>query len=333
MGGSILFHGEQRLVRGRKMPVKVVVSFDAPTKVRGVHATFRATERTEAQYTVTTTDSQGKQKTETKTAIEYSSILHQPFLLMGDERQGCLGRLLDSLKTIGGGGKHVLMQTGEEEFELLLWIPDDAPASFAGEKCGISYSLDVQVDVPIKVDWTESLSFEVDPIPVPFVETQPVHTIYPDEDSGRSLMDQMFGKGVTLNLAVDRDSLAVGETAHAMMTVETPEPLRVNDITVGLSGLESKRADGHSDSYVHWHELDDIDSPNIISSESVYEFDIVVPPIEGPFSQQGVNFEVNWYVEVRLDVPWAVDPVIRVPVKLLPFRQKKSESRSAPHHQ
>jgi hypothetical protein len=56
----------------------------------------------------------------------------------------------------------------------------------------------------------------------------------------------------------------------------------------------------------------------VISSESVHEFEILVPEIEGPHSQSGNNFEVNWTVEVRLFVPWAKDPTIRVPIRIVP---------------
>ena len=316
MSESIHFDANTRLERDKETPVKIVVEFDKPTKVRGIHATFHAAERTEATYTVTTTDSKGKVRTETRTAVEYSDIMKKPFLLFGERRKGFFSRLFDSLKTWIGGGKHEIIEPGHKEFVLGLKIPERAPTSFEGKKCEVFYRLDAQVDLPIKIDWSNTHQFEVGP-QISIDEIKPVHVVFPDE-SGRSFWDQKFGKDVTLNLALDRDTLSVGEKALAMLTVETPEPLKIDEISVELVGTESTTAHSHTDSCGHRHSLEDVGSPNVISNESVHEFDIQIPEIEGPYTQSGVNFDVSWHIEVRLEVPWAKDPVIRVPIRLLP---------------
>lgn len=38
---------------------------------------------------------------------------------------------------------------------------------------------------------------------------------------------------------------------------------------------------------------------------------------DGPFSTTGQDFRVDWFVEVRLDVPWAKDPYVQIPVRYL----------------
>ena len=314
----------KQLSRGGEMPVRVLVNFERPTKVRGIRAEFYGAEKTEATYTVTTTDGKGKSKTETRTATEYVDIVKEDFLLFGQERKGFFARLWDSLTTWFGGGSHQVVDPGEHEYLINVKIPPQAPASFKGKKCEVFYRLTVHVDLPIKIDWSQSQDFEVVPDKIAFAETAPVHVVFPDA-SGRSFWDKAFGKDVKLNLAVDRDTLAIGEQALAMLTVESPEPLKVNKMEIHLVGTESTTAQGHTDSHAHTHQLGQIDSPNVISNESVHEFEILVPEIDAPHSQTGNNFEVNWTVEVRLSVPWAKDPVIRVPIRLVP----KSEIATA----
>jgi hypothetical protein len=316
MSEKIQFEASSRLVPDTDSPVRIIVDFEKPTRVRGIHAAFHAAERTEATYTVTTSDGKGKTRTETRTAVEFHDIVHEPFLLFGKRRMGFFSRLIDSLLTWFGRGKHELVERGRKEFEINLKIPPDAPPSFKARKCEVFYRLEVQIDLPIKVDWTKSRSFDVGRQGATD-DVNPVHGVFPDQ-AGRSFWDRTMGKNVTLNLAIDRDSMSPGEQALAMLTVETPEPLNVNGISVELVGTESTTAQGHKDSHIHRHPLQAVDSPNVISSESVHEFDLRIPEIDGPFTQNGKNFDVCWSIEVRLKVPWAKDPVIRLPVKLLP---------------
>ena len=317
MGSRIQIISEQsQIVPGQKTPVRVLIHFDKPTKVRGIRALFHGAERTEADYTTTTTDSEGRTRTETKTAVSYVDICKEQHLLQGDERMGFFSRIGDSLATWVGGGKHEVVEAGDHEFTLNVEVPANAPASFKGKKCSVFYRVEVSVDIPIRIDWSETLYLEVPPEKPTFQETSPVHVVFPDEQ-GRSFWDKMFGKPVTLNLAVDRDTLATGDSALAMLTVASPEPLQLKKIDKFLVGQESSRAQGYTDSYSYRIPLGEINSPGVITEESVYEFEIKLPEIDAPISQSGTNFEIQWFLEVRLYLPWAKDPTIRVPVRIV----------------
>ncbi len=309
--------GQSTLVRGQETSVRVVVRFDKPMKVRGIRCRFYGAEKTEATYTTTSTDSKGKTKTETKTATEYNEIVSQEFLLHGDKRMGFFARLLDSLATWTGGGKHQVIEPGEREFSVNLKVPENAPASFKGKKCEVFYKLDVSVDLPIRIDWSESQNFDVAPSDVDAATINPVHIVFPD-GSARSFWDKTFGKDVKLNLALDRDTFSVGDWGQAMLTVESPEPLKVDDTEISLVGTESSEAQGHSDSQTYKHSLGKIESAKVLTNESVHEFEILIPKLDGPCSQTGKKFDVSWAIEISLKIPWAKDPTIRVPVRIVP---------------
>lgn len=317
MSVKINIQDQKQLIPGEKTPVRFVVNFDKATKVRGIRALFWAAERTEATYVVTTTDSKGKVKTETRTAVEHVDIAKESFLLRGQERKRFFSRLGDSLATWVGKGEHEKIGPGECEFHVDIAIPKNAPASFKGKKCEVFYRLKVEVDLPIKLDKSETQQFDVPPVGFDFDQVKAVHVTFPDE-SGRSFWDKTFGKKVTLNLAVDRDAMHPGEKGLAMLTVEAEDTLKVDQIEAKLVGTESSNANGHSDRHVHLHPLGDVQAPNIISSETVHEFDILIPEIEGPLTQTGKNFDIDWSIQVQLKIPWAKDPVIQVPIRIVP---------------
>jgi hypothetical protein len=310
---------EIQLERGQDVAVPILIYFDKPTKVRGIRCRFHGAEETTATYTTTSVDSKGRSQTQTHTATEHVDIVQEEFLLQGDERMGFFSRIGDSMATWVGGGNHEVIPAGEHEFSVKLNVPADAPGSFKGKKCSVFYRLDVSVDLPIKIDWSQSHSFELPPPQIAHQDINPVHVVFPDA-SGRSFWDKTFGKDVKLNLALDRDVLSIGDQALAMLTVESPEPLKVNDIEISLVGKESSEAQGHTDGHHYKHPLGQVNSPSLISSESVHEFEILVPELTDPMSQSGTKFDVRWSVDVRLKIPWAKDPVISVPIKLVPGR-------------
>lgn len=317
MGSEIEIRCADRFERGEKMQVEIFVNFNRPTRVRNIRAVFIGRERTQATYTETETDSKGKSKSVTKTATEYVEIVNESFLLMGEPPKGFFANLNDAMSTLFGGGSAETIEPGQQKFTIDVMVPGGAPPSLMGEKCQVTYEVQVVVDIPVKFDWNHTKSIHVRRLPINFADTQPVHVVYPDAN-GPSFWDQTFGKDVTLNLAVDRNKICVGETALAMLTIDSPSPFNVSQIKCSLVGHESTRARSHTDSWLHSVPIGLIDSPNILSGESAHEFEILVSDFEAPYSQDGTNFSVKWSVEVRIDVPWAKDPIIQAPIEVHP---------------
>lgn len=317
MGKIQIANGVTQIAGGQKFSLPVTIHFDKPTKVRGIHAKFYGAERTEAQYTETQTDSDGDSKTVTRTATEHVDITKEAFVLLGEQRKGFFSRIGDSMATMVGGGSHEMVDAGSHEFNVEVELPAGAPPSFKGKKCEVFYRLEVRVDVPIKIDWYQAKQFEICPPPIDFNDTEAVHVTFPDS-SGRSFWDKTFGKDVALNFAIDQNKFNGGEAAHGMLTVDSPEPVRVNDIVMTLVGQEKVYASGHRDRYDHRIKIGSVDCPNLISSGAVFEFEIDIPNVAGPFTQVGTKFSVDWHIELQVKIPWAKDPLVRLPIELHP---------------
>ncbi len=314
MAGPIdIKFSQATLYPGSAVQAQIVIEVTKPTKVRNITARLHGFERAKAEYT--STDADGDSKTQTATINV--DILNEEFLLTGDKRKGFFGRLGDSASTLIGGGDHELLEPGTYEYTVDLNIPESAPPSIKGKLSRVEYNFSVQVDIPVKIDWKATTQLQVLPIAQDFSQSQPAQATFPDE-SGRSMWQKAFGKDVTMNLAIDRDCLTAGEQALAMLTVDSAEPLKVSKIEIKLVGKESTVVRSHRDRSVHQIKLGEIESPNMIAGPSVHEFEILVPPLTVPHSQNGKNFAVTWRFEAQIHIPWASDPVIAVPVTLLP---------------
>ena len=305
----------EQLVRGTPMTVPVTVILDKPLKVRGIHARFHGAEETKAVYTTTSTNATGQVTVHTHTAVQHVDITAQGHLLAGNERLGFFGNLWSAIATIFGGGKHQTMQAGEYPFEIEISIPEDAPATHAGQKTRVFYELSVQVDVPLAFDLKAMQPFQLAPLPASY-EVSPVRTRYPD-DAGRGFFDELFSPDVKIEMALAADKARLGDQIEGFVTMETVKPMNCNSIRVRLVGIESSQAQGHKDRYVHNGHPVEIDTPNVIDGSYNQQFTLTAETA-APLSAKGKLFSVDWFVQVEFDVPWAKDPKIRAPVELLP---------------
>ncbi len=304
-----------KLERNQPLMVPIIVSLEKPLKVRGIHAVFYGAEETRADYTTTSTDSDGKTTTHTHTAVEHVQIAKQERLLAGHEKLGCLGNLKDALAAMVGLGRHQVLEAGEHAFEMEVFIPAGAPPSHQGQKTRVFYELSVQVDIPLGFDLKAVHAFSLDPAATTR-EPQPVRTQYPGEAS-RGLIDSLFSPDVELEMALAKDSARLGETIEGIFRVETQKPLKCRGISVRLIGVEHSQAQGHTEVVTHQEKPIELSRPGVIEGSFHEKFSLPIQT-SAPLTAKGERFSIDWFVQIELDVPWAKDPKVRTPIHLLP---------------
>lgn len=305
----------ETLVRGQKIAVPIVLMLEQRLKARGIHAKFLGAEETKAVYTTTSTISKGQVTTQTHTAVQHVEITSQDHLLAGNEKMGFFGNMSDAMATVFGAGKHDTLEPGEHEFNIEISIPEDVPATHVGQKCRVFYELSIHVDVPAGFDLKATQSFQVEPLPMAEYKTVPVRTRYPD-DAGRGLFDSFVSPSVRVEMALVADKYQLHDTIKGIFTIEPEQSLKCRRILVQLIGIESSEAHGHKDRYVHQGEPLDLGAPGTVTGTYSQEFSL---PAEttAPLTATGKQFSIDWFVQVQLDVPWAIDPKIRTPIVLL----------------
>ncbi|QDU39593.1 hypothetical protein Mal4_39390 [Maioricimonas rarisocia] len=303
----------EALVPGETTRVPIVVSLNEPLKVRGLHAKFHGAEETSATYT---SYNAATKTTQTHTAVEHVDIVKADYLLSGRERQGFFGNVADAFATLFGGGEHDILEPGEYPFEVDLQVPADARPSFAGGKCRVFYELSVVVDIPLARDLKALQSFQVGgtsaeasrPAPAP------VRTRFP-EDHQRGLLDSWFGPEIHGEAALQRNTFVAGDTIEGILLLETPDPLEHRGISVRLISVESTTAHGHTDEHVHQGEPMQIAGEGTIAERFSQQFRLPVT-LPGPVTTRGERFSIDCFVQVEIDVPWAKDPKLRIPITL-----------------
>ena len=316
----------ERITPGETLTVPIIVELEKRTKVRFIKALFHAAERSEAQYTTTSTDAKGAQTTTTHTATEDADIVKEEFLFVGEPPAGCFAGIGEFFASLVGAGKGVYMDAGRYEYSTQFTVPADAPPSMKGENCSIFYELSAQVSLPLRFDLTGKHAFTIGS-PERSSGGQPVVARYPDE-KGRGFWDRTFGKDAELTLALHNSSFAPGEPIKALFQAETNTPIKIKSAEARLVCIESTRAKGHSTVFTHTSEPLTIAGAQEIHGGFSTEFvlDASFETLQSkkskkfdasPPSTLSKNFEVEWFIEVKLDVPWAVDPTIRAPIWML----------------
>ena len=304
------------LTPGETFETTVHIELEKPTRVRGIKARFFGAERTEADYTTTSTDSKGRTTTHHHTAVDYVPIVEERIVLHGTPSTGFFNGIGDAVSTMFGGGQSETMEAGSYDFPVSFEIPQNAPPSFKGKKCSVFYRLEIQIDVPIWPDPKLDYAFELLRVPTPIEESSPAYVKHPDPVKGRGFWDLALGKDVEVEVAIDSDVLVAGQESQAMVAIMANEPFKLDQISLAMIGLEKSRAGGHNDSYHHVRPLHHVPVNQSILTELNREFSFRVST-DGPYTTTGHNFKVDWYIEVRLDVPWAKDPYLRIPIRYL----------------
>ncbi len=315
--GSAMAHGIRilagnELPRGKLVKVPIVLELETRIRARSVHAEFLGAEESQADYTTTSTDHKGRTQTHHHTAVQQQEVVKDSFLLAGREPLGCMAGLGDSLATLFGGGRHTRLGIGKHEYEVAVTIPEAAPATLAGKKCRVFYELSVRVDRPLARDLHAKHSFVVGPFPDDMPEAEPIVVRYP-EDQGRGFWDKMFGSDARLRLALETNRYDTAATVRGLFLVETEKALNIHAVRARLVGKESTRAQGHSDAHAYRESAAEICGPQAIQGSFSQEFELPIQ-ISGPPSARGENFEIDWFVEAELDVPWAANASIRAPI-------------------
>ena len=301
------------LVPGQTCRIPIEVVIDQPLKVRGLHATFHGAEETQATYS---TYNAATKTTQTQTTFEYFDIVKEEYVLSGREKKGFFGNVADGLATLVGSGEHDVLDPGTYPFEVDVCVPADARPSFDGKKCRVFYELSVLVDIPVWRDVKALESFTVAATATATTEAPTtVRTRYP-EDQGRGLIDSIFGPDVRVEAALVESVLREGDSAEGILVVESAKSLPFRSINARLTSVESSTAHGHNDTHTHLGE------PNMIAGEGViegkYTRELQLPiTAPGPTTDRGKNFSINCFVQIELDVPWAKDPTIRIPIRLV----------------
>jgi len=305
---------EVELVAGGRATLRFRMMAHAPVKIRGAHVHFVGFEETKAVYTT----SDGKTTT-THTATERKVLVQESRTFRGKAPAGFFSNLADGALTLLGGGDHEILEQGRHDVSLQVALPADLPVAFEAKKIRIAYEAAIHLDIPAGRDFRHKAAFEVLPPLPPAVETPPAEPLsirYP-EDSGRGFFDSVFGPDVKMRVNLDSTFVRRGDVVTGELQVRSREkPLNADAVACQLLRREASEAHKHKDRHTEELTVERIPQGETRSKNLSVSFAVKVPE-DAIQSCSGAKFTLAHELAVSLDVPWAKDPTVRIPITVV----------------
>jgi hypothetical protein len=281
-------------------------------RIRGAHAHFVGYEETKAVYTT----SDGK-TTRTHTATERNVLVEERKTFQGRAPAGFFHNLKDGALTLLGGGAHEELPRGSHDVVLEVDLPTELPESFEAKKVKIVYEATIHLDIPAGRDFRHTVSFAVPPSSVDEdLDPEPLTIRYP-EDSGRGFFDTMFGPDVSMSVELSSTVVRRGDTITGELEVRfSDKPSNVQAIVCHLIRRESSQAKSHKDKHAETIVTERLPQGLGTSDRLFASFEVRLPEEMIP-TCDGVKFTIVNELAVSLDVPWAKDPTIRIPITVV----------------
>ncbi len=290
---------------GETIEGRVLVRLDQDTPLRGIRLMLQGYEHASWR------EGSGKHR---HTHSETRSFFDEEITLQGRPRLG-LGELLaDSFKGVFSKDAYEVLRAGNYTYPFIYVLPPNLPGDYESSLTDsrIRYGVKAQVDLPLKFDLkAEQLLAVREPGDVAAVQA------LTERRTKKFLFDpdSLFEAEVHL----ERDTFQPGEVLHCQLKVMNRAPNKeVRAVTLILRQLETAFADGHThtgETEITRARFDECRFP--FQQCTTAALDLVIPDDLYPTIARATLVKVGYELDVRLDIPWAVDAKLSVPIKLV----------------
>ena len=202
------------------------------------------------------------------------------------------------------------LAAGATRYRVSFQLPGDAPPSYRGVAAGTEYTIDVHAAIPWWPDAKEN--FEVIVLPPPRLDDRPGRAQLFSSAPGGPDGEEAYVEG-SLGASV----MAAGDCLSGAVALGNVRSNRYKNVTVALIAWQSLLIDHHRDEreVARYQLVLPVDHPGELAP---IRFDLRVPQDELPATSRSHLWEVRWFFEVKAEVRWGSDVILRVPVTLLP---------------
>jgi hypothetical protein len=303
---------EAELIRGGTATLRFRTTTRTPVRIRGAHAHFIGYEETEAVYVTST----GKTTT-VSVATERNLLVEKRETFQGRAHAGFFRNLADGALTLLGGGDHDELPRGSHDVLLKVDLPAELSESVFGKKVKVVYEAAIDIDIPVARDFRHSVTFALGPPSGDDdLDPAPLTIRYP-EDAKRGFFDAMFGPEVAMRIELPATVVRRGGTVAGTLEVRFPDrPATVEAIVCHLLRHERSQAHGHADHHAEPIATARLEQRQSDANHLLAPFEVRLPEAMIP-TCTGAKFTVAYELAVSLDVPWAKDPTIRIPITVV----------------
>lgn len=211
------------------------------------------------------------------------------------------------------------LDTGEHQWNVTFTLPAATPATYSGELFRVTYSYRVHVSVP----WWPDARAEY----VALVEDAPPAS--PSPPTNR-VFTSGFTRGTSpyFELSLGTDVVAPGESLLGAIALANTQTLVYGDATLSLIVLEQVkgflRGNQRRRQVCRW-----ILPAAHLRQDEPLDFSLRVPDsaIAG-FEQDDIS--LSWFLHAEVDVPWARDPEVWIPLTIVGRRDRALAGEHVP---
>jgi outer membrane protein assembly factor BamB len=273
-----------------------------PLRTRGVRVYLTGSENT----SIRVTRGMGRDET-TRTYTASRPLTNQGFILFGGDRVGMLKALGETLESVARSLPYPILPAGPHRYPFQFELPDDALPTWSGNHATVAYSLRAEVDVPVGSDLTfNGVLYVVAPeswsiIPVRRVERQLPGGVF-----------SAFQADVSMEFEFKGCPLRWKERLEGKLRIRNRSKKQIRGATISLMASEHAEVGGYARDSTSRVLSGFFKTPDPTSPEHEVTFGFVLDPPLSPF--QGAFSRVVYWLEAEVDVKFASDPVIRLPL-------------------
>lgn len=293
------------LAAGERIEGHVLVQLDQDTPLRGIRLMFKGYEKASWR------EGGGKHR---HTHSQTNVFFDEQVTLYGKPRLG-LGELIaDSFNGVFSKDNYELLRAGSYAYPFNYVLPARLPADYesAFTNSCISYGLTAQVDLPLKFDLKAELPLTIHE-PNASDPAQPITL----RSSKKFLFDS--DSVIEMTVHVEKEKFQAGETLECQLEVINRAPRKeIRAVTLALRQIETLVAQGRT--HQSQADVNSVTFPDCrfpLKDKAVVPLRYPIPEDLYPTISCAELVKLDYELLVRLDIPWAVDAKLTVPLTLI----------------
>jgi hypothetical protein len=295
----------QEFAGGETVAGEVIVQLDQDTPLRGIRLLLKGYEQSSWR------EGSGKHR---HTHSEQCNFFEQELTLQGRPKLALPELVTDSFKAAFSKENYEHLSAGTYRYPFAYVLPPNLPGDYESSLTNsrIYYGVKAQVDLPLKVDLEVEQSLVVH---------EPAQPATVQSVTRHRTKKFLFDSEALVEAAVhlDKDTFSLGEELHCQLEVMNRAPSKeIRAATLVLRQLETVSAHGREHEGATEVARTRFEECRVQPNEhTTSDLKLAIPGGLYPTISCARLVKLDYELQVVLDIPWAVDAKLSVPVRLV----------------
>ncbi len=313
MSNEILIHlNKTDFIGGETIEGELELKIDTAIPVRGVRVLFHGFERS---YWTTGSGRVRTSVSGRNRAIhsETRDLFKQDVTLFGDPPLETAALISDSFSGLFSSGHYRTLEPGSYRYPFSCKLPERLPGDYEddADRTKIAYLVKGYVDIPLKVDVQQT-------VPLTMHEAFDESTAQAVSAAGDKEFAFSGEAPVKLSASLDQNLHLPGDTVNCKLRVKNKSKKKIKGVIATLQKTETLSAKGATSTKTQDVHSARYGKTTVAAGKTAdIELDFTIPNNLYPTILSGELVKVEYKIDFRLDIPWAVDLHVAVPIVLV----------------